>query len=268
MAGPLAGIRVLDWTQWQMGPVATSMLADLGAEVIKIEHRTSGDGGRWLWIKGPTELPHGTSAYFEVNNRGKKSLALDITKEKGKAVIYRLVKKCDVFVHNVRPGVPERQKLDYNTLCQYNPRLIYVAASGFGPKGPEAGEPAFDPLGQARSGLSDLVNPESPPTQVDRGAATADQIGAIMTAYGVLAALVARERFGVGQRVDVSHLSSMITLLGAAIGRMLLLGEPPAKRDRSLMRNSPSWLGWPSRAAGRCSRRRSERWVKKQRASR
>lgn len=140
MAGLLDDIRVLDWTQWQMGTVASAMLADLGAEVIHIENRLTGDGGRGLnqlfWA-----VPEGRNSYFECNNRGKKGIAIELTKDNGKEVIYRLVKKSDAFVHNYRQGVPERLKLDYETLRQHNPRLIYAAVSGYGPKGPEAREP-------------------------------------------------------------------------------------------------------------------------------
>jgi len=130
MAGPLEGIMVLDWTQWQMGTVATAMLADLGATVVHIENRITGDAGRGFIMAATGDLPDGKSAYFETNNRGKKSLAIDLVKEEGKEAIYRLVKKADVFVHNFRQGVPEKLKLDYETLSKHNPKIIYDAASG------------------------------------------------------------------------------------------------------------------------------------------
>lgn len=195
MAAPLDGIIVLDWTQWQMGPVAAAMLADLGAFVIHIENRATGDHGRNLKFPGIDELPEGKAAYFETNNRGKKSIAIDLIKEEGKEIIYRLVKKSDVFLHNFRQGVPEDLKLDYETLSQYNPKIIYAASSGFGPNGPEAKEPAFDLLGIARSGIMTMLGgPDTPPLSI--AGAIADQMGAVMTAYGILAAIVARERFG------------------------------------------------------------------------
>ena len=199
MAGPLEGIRILDWTQWQQGPVATAMLADLGAEVIHIELPVAGDGGRGLKLVGKPEQLQGRTAYFECNNRGKRSITLDLAKEKGQKVLYRLVKNSDVFVHNFRQGMPERLGLDYETLCQYNPKLIYAAASGFGPKGPDAKEPAFDYIGLARSGIMTMMGEaDMPPLLIQLG--IADQMGAIMTAYGVLAAIIARERLGVGQQ--------------------------------------------------------------------
>lgn len=238
MAGPLEGIIVIDWTQWQMGTVATAMLADLGASVVHIENRVGGDAGRGLNLPD-WSLPHGRNAYFECNNRGKKSIALDLVKEEGKEVIYRLVKNADVFVHNFRQGVPEKLRLDYETLRQHNPKLIYAAASGYGPKGPEATEPAFDFLGQARSGIMTMVGePDMTPLPVQLG--VADQLGGIMTAYGVLAAIVARERLGVGQKVDVSHLGSMMTFEGLAVGLQLYLGQEFVKPSRKTSPN-PLW---------------------------
>jgi CoA:oxalate CoA-transferase len=246
MTAPLDGILVLDWTQWQMGPWATAMLGDLGARVIKIEHRLTGDGGRYLKFPGIPELPEERAAYFEVNNRGKESIAVDLAKPEGREIIYRLIKKADVFVHNFRQGVPENLKLDYQTLKVYNPTLIYAAASGYGPKGPEAAEPAFDMIGLARCGIMTMLGgPETPPLTI--GGAIADQMGGIMTAYGILAAIVARERLGVGQQVDVSHLGSMMTLQGLTIGMQLYHGLDLAgylKTDREKARN-PLWNHYP-----------------------
>lgn len=227
MTEPLDGITVLDWTQWQMGTVAGAMLADLGATVIHIENRLTGDAGRSLnplfWT-----LRNGGNAYFEVNNRGKKGITVDLKKEKGKELIYRLVKKADVFLHNNRQGVPERLGLGYETLCQYNPTIIYASASGYGPKGPESTEPAFDFVGLARSGIMYAAgNSEAPPQPLSGG--LADQMGGIMTAYGVMTALVVRERQGIGQKVDVSHLGSMMALQGLMVGTSLLLRPPPGQ---------------------------------------
>jgi len=231
MSGPLEGIRVLDWTQWQMGTVATSMLADYGAVVVHIENRVTGDAGRGLKFPTLGELPAGRNAYFETNNRGKKGIAIDLVKQEGKAVVYRLVRNADVFVHNFRQGVPEKLGMDYETMSRHNPRIIYAAASGYGPRGPEAKEPAFDMIGLARSGISSSVAiPDDP--NLPLGGGLADQMGAIMTSYGILMALLARERTGVGQKVDVSHLGSMITLQGLNIGLGLYL-NPVATEQRA-----------------------------------
>ncbi len=243
MAGVLDGIRIIDWTQWQMGTAATAMMAELGAEVIHVESRLTGDNGRYLRVANMPDLPGGKNAYFETNNRGKKSLALDLTKPDGKAIIYNLVKKADVFVHNFRQGVPEKLQMDYETIIKHNPKIIYVAASGYGPRGPEAREPAFDMVGLARSGISSAFSYEGDPNLPFHGG-IADQAGAIMVAYGILAALLARERLGIGQKVDVSHLGSMMALQGLNIGMGLLVSpEAPATVSPKVTRkNTPNPL--------------------------
>ena len=241
MATPLEGIRVLDWTQWQMGTVASAMLADLGAEVIHIEDRERGDPGRGMRAAGGAglDLPAGRNAYFEYVNHNKKGIAVNFKKEEGKEIVYRLVRNSDIFVHNFRQGVPERLGLGYDTLSQYNPKLIYAALSGYGPKGPEAQEPAFDYLGLARSGMMTLVGvPDMPPPGFSGG--IADQMGAIMAAYGMLAALLARERLGIGQKIDVSHLGSMMALEGLAIAFRLFTGRDMPRKNRPKEAN-PLW---------------------------
>lgn len=240
MAGLLEGVRVLDWCQYQQGNTATAMLADFGASVIHIEDRVTGDPGRGA-TRGFSgmELPHGKSWYFETFNRGKKSITVDLTKEKGREVIYRLVRNSDVFVHNFRQGVPEKLGVDYETLCQYNSKLIYAASSGFGPLGPDAREPAFDLLGQARSGIMTMVGePGMPPMLSETG--IADQVGGMMTSYGILLALLAREWLGIGQKVDVSLLGSMIALQSFLLGYQLYLKGDANKHDRQKAPN-PLW---------------------------
>jgi CoA:oxalate CoA-transferase len=237
--GPLVGITVLAWTQWQMGPVATAMLGDLGADVIHIEHHTTGDPSRGLVTPDYIDLPHGRHSYFEINNRGKRGITVNLPSNEGREVIYRLVKKADVFVHNYRPSIPEKLKVDYETLRQFNPKLIYAAASGFGEKGPDAGEGALDLVGLARSGVSTLLGSESDPALPHYGGLV-DQIGGIITAYGILAALVARDRSGVGQKVGTSLLMSMITLQALMIGKEFYLHKPTVQQKRHSARN-PLW---------------------------
>jgi CoA:oxalate CoA-transferase len=234
--GPLVGITVLDWTQWQLGPVATSMLADLGANVIHIEHHVTGDPGRGLVTPDFSDLPNGKHSYFEVNNRGKKSITINLLKDEAREVIYRLVKKADVFVHNYRPGIPEKLKVDYETLKKYNPKLIYAAASGFGAEGPDATEGALDLVGVARSGISTLLGDQDDPGIPHYGG-LGDQTGAVMTAYGILAAIVARERFGVGQKVDTSLLMSLITWQGLMLGKGFYLNKPTIQQKRDNAKN-------------------------------
>ena len=235
--GPLVGITVLDWTQWQMGPVATSMLADLGADVIHIEHHVTGDPGRGLTTNEFTDLPHGKHSYFEVNNRGKRSITLNLQSEEGRKVIYRMVPKADVFVHNYRPGIPERLKVDYETLSKYNPKLIYASASGFGEKGPDAGEGAMDMVGMARAGASTLLGDEDNPNLPHYGG-LADQIGAVFTAYGIMAALVARERTGIGQKVETSLIGSLIFWQGLMLGKGFYLNKPTVQQKRKCAKNA------------------------------
>ncbi len=235
--GPLVGIIVLDWTQWQMGPVATAMLADLGAEVIHIEHYINGDPGRGLTTSGFPDLPYGKHSYFEVNNRGKKSMTINMQSQAGKEVIYRLVKKADVFVHNYRPGIAEKLKMDYETLNKINHKLIYAAASGFGEKGPDAGEGAMDMVGMARAGAGTLLGNDENPALPHYGG-LADQVGAIITAYGIMTALVAREREGIGQKVDTSLLGSLIFWQGMMLGKGFYLKKPTVQQKRSSAKNA------------------------------
>jgi len=227
MAMPLEGIRIIDWTIFQQGPVSTMMLGDLGAEVIKLEERVGGDPGRGVMsIAGSQTGGEGKrNYYFEANNRHKKSLTLDLKKPKAQEIVYRLVEKSDVFVQNFRKGVAARLGLDYQMLSRYNPMLIYASASGYGPKGPDSGEPSFDYMGLARSGIMTAVgDPDMEPLNITGG--IADQMGAIILSYGIVVALLARERLGIGQEVDTSHLGSMATALqGLNLACRLTLGK-------------------------------------------
>jgi CoA:oxalate CoA-transferase len=239
MRGPLDGIRVLDWTIWQQGPVCSAMLGDLGAEVIKIESRDGGDPGRGLLRMSGLDLGARPNFYFEANNRNKKSIALDLKKPAAREVVYRLAAVSDVFVQNFRHGVAARLELDAATLRRRNAKLVYASATGYGPHGPDAGEPSFDHLGLARSGIMLAAGePEMPPLAIAGG--VADQMGAIMLAYGVLAALLARERLGVGQDVDASHLGSMLMLQGLSVSAKLMMGFaiPRLARKRA---GNPLW---------------------------
>ena len=238
MARPLDGIRIVDWTIWQQGPVATMMLGDLGAEVIKIEERVGGDPGRGVMqIAGAKTGAR--NYYFEANNRHKKSITLDLKKPEAKQIVYRLVEQSDVFVQNYRKGVAAKLGLDYATLSQHNPKLIYASASGYGPNGPDSGEPSFDYMGLARSGVMTAVGePDMDPMNITGG--IADQMGAIMLAHGITVALLARERLGVGQEVDTSHLGSMMALQGLNLACRLTLGKEFKRFYRSKAIN-PLW---------------------------
>ena len=240
MSGPLDGIRIVDWTIWQQGPVATQMLADLGAEVIKIEERERGDPGRGIVaVAGSSTVKGGRNYYFEANNKHKKSIALNLKQPEAREIVHRLAARSDVFVQNFRKGVAQRLGLGYAELAALNPRIIYASASGYGPEGPDSGEPSFDYLGQARSGIMNAIGTGSTaPTYVYGG--IADQMGAIMVAYGVLAALFARERTGIGQEVDASHLGSMMALQGLNVVARTIMGKEFPRNTRANAYN-PLW---------------------------
>ncbi|MBI4515132.1 MAG: CoA transferase [Deltaproteobacteria bacterium] len=239
MPMPLEGIRVIDWTIWQQGPVASVMLGDLGAEVIKIEERVAGDPGRGLTRISGIAMEGRPNFYFEANNRNKKSIAIDVKTAAGRDIVCQLAARADVFMQNFRQGVAARLGLDAATLRQHNPKLIYASASGYGPEGPESGAPSFDYMAQARSGIMLAAGePDMPPVAIAGG--IADQMGAIMLAYGVLAAVIARDRYGVGQDVDASHLGSMTWLQGLSVAARLMMGFAIPRQARAYT-NNPLW---------------------------
>jgi len=236
---PLDGIRVVDWTIWQQGPVCSVMLGDLGADVIKVEERVGGDPGRGVLRAQGIDLSDRPDFYFEANNRNKRSLAIDLKTPDGVEVVRRLADRADVFVQNFRWGVAARLGLGARTLCGRNPRLVYASATGYGPEGPERAAPSFDYLGLARSGIMLAAGePDHPPLAIAGG--IADQMGAVMLAYGVLAALLAREKTGRGQEVDASHLGSMAWLQGLGLSARLMLGRSLPRMSRRYATN-PLW---------------------------
>ena len=223
----LQGIKVIDWTIWQFGPVAATMLGDLGAEVIKIES-LDGDPGRAVFSASGVDrsLPAGRNAYFEANHRNKRSIALDLKQPEGVEIARKMAADADVFIQNFRKGVAERLGLGYETLRESNPTLIYASGSGYGPLGPDAESPALDAAAQARSGLMFATGPDGAEPYPVQGV-VGDQIGGITLSWGILSALVARSIHGVGQRVDVSHLSSSVWLQGLAVSMGLLTRHKP-----------------------------------------
>ncbi|MCH8282429.1 MAG: CoA transferase [Chloroflexi bacterium] len=230
IVGPLDGMRVIDWTMWQFGPVSTMMLADMGAEVIKVES-LDGDHGRQVGrsVGIDSRLPQGLSAFFEGLNRQKLGIAVNLKTPEGLEIMYKLVAKSDIFVENFRKGVAERLGLGYEDLIKYNEKIIYASASGYGPKGPDAGKPAFALTAEARAGaLWWFGPPDDTPHQLD----IADQSAAIMLSYGIVGAIVARERFGFGQKVDVSHLGSMIWARGMQNQISLLVDQEYTRFDQ------------------------------------
>jgi len=236
---PLDGIRVIDWTIWQQGPVASLMLGDLGADVIKVEERLGGDPGRGVLRAQGIDLTDRPNFYFEANNRNKRGLTVDLKKPEGVEIVRRLADSADVFVQNFRHGVAARIGLDAATLRARNPRLVYASATGYGPEGPEHDAPSMDYLGLARSGIMlSAGEPGQPPLAIAGG--IADQMGAVMLAYGVLAALLARDKTGVGQEVDSSQLGSMAWLQSLTLAMRTMLGIAMPRMPRSAPAN-PLW---------------------------
>lgn len=226
--GPLSGIKVIDWTLWQFGPVAAMMLGDLGADVIKVEALTGEQGRAMFTLSGiDRSLPGGRNSYFEANQRNKRSIALDLKQPEGVDVVRNLVSESDIFLQNYRKGVAERLGLGYEDLKLVNDKIIYGSGSGYGPEGPDAYKPALDTVGQARSGLMYATGPDGDDPYPIQGV-VADQIGGIMLSWGILAALYARQATGVGQRVDASHLGSSIWLQGLGVSMSMLTAHKPA----------------------------------------
>ncbi len=233
MTAPLEGIRVLAWTVYQQGPVSTVMLGDLGAEVIKIEERGTGDLSRQVsgWMGLPADLGEGRNFYFENNNYNKKGITLDLKKEGARDVVRRLVEHSDVFVLNIRQEVAQRLGVDYETLRGYNPKLIYAQGWGYGPEGEDNSRPTIDPMIAARCGITASLTPPGMPPHYPN-LAIVDQIGATLLSYSILAALVARERLGVGQRVDTSLLGSAMWLQAMHVNTHLLLDRDLSRSNR------------------------------------
>jgi formyl-CoA transferase/CoA:oxalate CoA-transferase len=227
MNGPLAGIRVLDFTIAQQGPYATALLADLGAEVIKVEQPGQGEVGRTIARDPETRY----SYYFLAINRGKKGVTVDLKSARGRDLVLRLARACDVVVENFRPGVMERLGLGYEAFRAVNPGIVYASASAFGSHGRWGRKPGNDILAQAAGGLMSITGYEgTPPTPV--GVAIADHIGGLTLALGILAALVHRERTGEGQRVETSLLGSLLAAQGWELTYQLLTGRPLGRAGR------------------------------------
>src|SRR3990172_7088688 len=217
MEAPLHGVRVLDLTRALAGPFATMLLADLGAEIIKVEPPGSREE-----LQGPFTYK-GMHFYFIAVNRSKKSLALDLAKPEGRQVFYDLVRVSDVVFDNFRPHVPRKLGVDYETLSGINPRIICTSISGFGSAGPYRDRPAYDLCIQAMTGAVSITgNPGERP--VRNGVAVADQGGAFVAVAGTIAALFQRERTGVGQKVETSLLEATVYQLAFEIALYTVSG--------------------------------------------
>lgn len=234
MHKPLDGIRVLEWGVFHAGPGACAILADLGAEVIKIEQRGVGDPVRkFKRYKGiDFSLPHNNVIFNEVSNRGKKSLTLNLAHPEGKQIAYNLASKSDIFVTNLRRSTVEKMKMDYSSLSKVNPKIIYTWVSSYGSRGPDADAGGFDYQGQGRSGMMYcLGEPGMPPMLGQFG--IIDQATAIMASYQMMIALWMRERFGIGQEVEVSLLGTASYMLYFNNLTALLTGKEIPRHEQA-----------------------------------
>jgi len=221
-SGPLSGIRILDLTRVLSGPYCTALLADLGAEVVKLES-PGGDDYRHV---GP--FRDGESALFQLVNRNKWGLMLDLKDPGDQRLARVLALKADVVVENFRPGVAARLGLGYEDLARDNPALIYATISGFGQKGAKADLPAFDLVAQAMSGLMAMTgNADGPPTKV--GDSFGDLAAGLFASWSILAALVERGRTGKGRRLDVAMVDSLVALLPTAMAQFMFGKTAPMR---------------------------------------
>ena len=206
--GPLQGVRVVACSTAQAGTVPYMLMADLGAEVIKIEVPEGGDNSR-----GSTVLPGFPSTYFETNNRGVRSLTLNLKTEEGRDILKKLVARADIFGQKFRPGAAEKNGFGYDELRRINPKLVYISISGYGPKGPNAHLPGTDSMAQALGGIAQAYATPGQPLKTGI-VSVADETCAILAFGGALAALTHARATGIGQKVDCSLLGGQIRLMG------------------------------------------------------
>jgi len=238
VSGLLAGIRVLDLTNVLAGPFCGYQLAQLGAEVIKVETPGTGDLARQLGAD-PALNRAAMGASFLAQNAGKKSITLNLKSESGRAVMMRLIASADVLVENFRPGVMDRLGLGYDRLKEAAPGLVYCAVSGFGQDGPLAGNPAYDQIVQGLSGVMSVTGtPETAPLRV--GYPVADTIGGLTAAFAIAAALVRKGRTGQGEFIDVSMLEATLVTMGWQISNWLIAGVRPRPMGNENMTAAPS----------------------------
>ncbi len=224
MSGALEGIKVMELASYVSGPFASVLLADLGAEVIKVEAPEKGDPFRG-WGKNLY------ASNFRSLNRNKKSITLDIRRDEGKELFLKLAAGCDVLVENQRPGVMKRRGLDYETIRQLNPKIVYCSISGFGQEGPYRERPGFDTVGQAMSGLLSLLTDPDKPQGM--GISLSDHLSGIYASYGVLGALINRMSTGEGQWVETSLLRASVAFQSENAVRFFETGVVPRRAYRT-----------------------------------
>ncbi|MGE5445637.1 MAG: CaiB/BaiF CoA transferase family protein [Ignavibacteriales bacterium] len=224
LGGALRGITVIELASYLTGPYAAMLLADLGAEVIKVEEKFSGDPFRGWGEKGYN------STFCSVN-RNKKSVALNLKTREGQEFLLKLAERADVLIENFRPGVIQELGLGYEAVREYNSRIIYCSISGFGQEGPYRDLPGYDTIGQAMGGLLSLITDLENPTPV--GVSLSDHITGVFACYGILAALYARERTGQGQKVETSLLQATASFVQEGAARYFATGVVPDRETRA-----------------------------------
>jgi crotonobetainyl-CoA:carnitine CoA-transferase CaiB-like acyl-CoA transferase len=232
--GPLQGVTVVACSTAQAGTVPYMLMADLGAEVIKIEVPEIGDNSR-----GSTVMPGFPSTYFETNNRGVKSVTLNLKTAEGREILRKLVVRADIFGQNFRPGAAEKNGFGYEELRQVNPRLVYMSVSGYGPKGPHAGLPGTDSMAQALGGIAEAYSTPGQPLKTGI-VSVADETCAILAFGGALAALTYARSTGIGQKVDCSLLGGQVRLMGWTLTTTMW-------RDRNPVTGQARVTGTPER---------------------
>jgi len=233
---PLEGVKCVCIIMFQQGPVAFAHMADLGAEVIKIEPPGTGERGRQLLKSQNFPL----SPYFETNNRGFKCITLNIKHEKSREILYKLVKDADIFAQNFRPGVADRYGFAYEDLVKVNPKIVYLSASAYGPDGPWAHLSGTDGVGQAAGGIASAYGEEGSRMMTGQ-VAMADETGAMTNFAGLMVALYHAKMTGEGQKIETSLLGSQIRLMGFSMTRALFTGKQnPRSRARIMGGASPA----------------------------
>ena len=219
--GALSGLKIVACSTAQAGTVPYMLMADLGAEVIKIEPPEKGDMNRKSGY-----LMGSTGSFFETNNRGVKSLTLNLKSEKGQKILHELIKDADIFGQNFRPGVAEKLNFDYETLSKINPKLVYASVSAYGPDAPDGHLPGTDAVGQALSGIAEAYS--IPGNNLRTGVASvADESCAILTFGGILAAYINAQKTGKGQKLETSLVGSAFRLLGWTMTTAMWSNRPP-----------------------------------------
>ena len=224
MSGALAGIRVVEAASYVTGPFASQLLADMGAEVVKIEEPKRGDP-----FRGWGERNY--AATFCSLNRNKKSITLDLRIDAGRDIALRLASEADVLIQNFRPGVMEKRGLGYNDIKKLNSKIVYCSISGFGPTGPYRDMPGYDTVGQARSGLLSLLTDPGKPQGM--GISFSDHLTGMYACYGVLSALMNRMLSGEGQHVETSLLRASVSFVGENAARYFETGHVPRRKHRT-----------------------------------